>query len=293
VNGASVTINNGNDSKLTVGRNVTFQTGAADTGNKVLLHNASTLTNFVLKVGGNFTSTGYLDAFAVPTTFIQFNGTGVQTLTVPAGAALINGGSINWLVESGKTVALSSALTAMNTFTNLGTLTFGSNQIQGGGVLALDASGTVNGNGTNQLVSGVSTLQAGGTLNLGALPSFAGAESFLLFGATTYGGSFSTLLPATPGGSFTWDTSQLNTAGILAVSGSSAPAATNIAFTKISGTQVVLNWPAGQGWKLQTQTNSLAKGLSTNWVEVVGATPPYTNTISPTKPVEFFRLVYP
>ena len=58
------------------------------------------------------------------------------------------------------------------------------------------------------------------------------------------------------------------------------PAATNLSFTR-NGSQVILNWPAGQGWKLQAQTNALNLGLRTNWVEVTGATPPYTNTVSP------------
>jgi hypothetical protein len=118
---------------------------------------------------------------------------------------------------------------------------------------------------------------------------FTGGESFTLFGAGAYSGSFDTLLPATPGGSFTWNTSQLDSAGILAVSGG-APA--SISFSQISGSQVVLQWPAG--WSLQAQTNALSAGLSINpadWHPVTGATSPYTNAMDPASPAVFFRLV--
>jgi autotransporter-associated beta strand protein len=80
--------------------------------------------------------------------------------------------------------------------------------------------------------------------------------------------------------------------GSLRVAGSSpAPAATNITYT-VNGGQLVLNWPTGQGWQLQAQTNSRSVGLSTNWFNVSGATPPYTNTF-PSEPVLFYRLAYP
>jgi len=252
----------------------------------------------VLKVAGNFISTGNVDpygSFANPTTVVEFNGTSTQSLVVPitsnptAQTGLINSNLLNWRVDSGSTTALGSTLIGMNTFTNQGTLNFGTYQITAGGVLAL--GGTVNGNGTNMLVSGITDIVNGGTLNLGTLPTFIGGESFKLFSANSYSGTFGTLTPATPDGTHTWVTTQLNTAGILAVSGG-VPSPTNITFTVISPTQLVLNWPAGQGWVLQSQTNNLATGLGTNWVSVIGATPPYTNTISPANGSVFYRLIY-
>jgi hypothetical protein len=55
-----------------------------------------------------------------------------------------------------------------------------------------------------------------------------------------------------------------------------------------------LAWPAGQSWRLQAQTNSLSKGLSTNWVYVTDGTVSSTNiTLDPTKPTMFYRLTYP
>jgi hypothetical protein len=69
------------------------------------------------------------------------------------------------------------------------------------------------------------------------------------------------------------------------------PTATNITYT-LTGNQLVLTWPNGQGWLLESQTNSLATGLGNNWVTNTGATSPFTNTIDPSQPAVFYRLKY-
>ena len=296
---AIVALNHADNGVLTVGRNVTFTTGASS-ANKVLL-NDNTWTNVVLKVAGNFTSTGNVDpygSFANPTTVVEFNGTGTQSLIVPttsdptAQTGLINSNLLNWRVDSGSTTVLGSTLIGMNTFTNQGTLNFGTYQITAGGVLTL--GGTINGNGTNLLVSGISSIVNGGTLNLGSLPTFAGGESFPLFSASSYSGTFGTLLPAMPDGTHTWVTTQLNTAGILAVSGGVNTNPTNIT-SVVNGSNLELSWPADHiGWTLQVQTNTLNVGLGTNWVSVPGSTSVHsvTNTINAANGSVFYRLKY-
>jgi autotransporter-associated beta strand protein len=58
----------------------------------------------------------------------------------------------------------------------------------------------------------------------------------------------------------------------------------------VSGGILSLSWPAGQGWKLQMQTN----GLGTNWVYLTDGTASSTNiTVNPSITTVFFRLVYP
>lgn len=63
------------------------------------------------------------------------------------------------------------------------------------------------------------------------------------------------------------------------------------------GTTLTLSWPADRigSWRLQSQTNSLMVGLSTNWVEIAGASA--TNkvifTVDKTKGTVFYRLIYP
>lgn len=69
----------------------------------------------------------------------------------------------------------------------------------------------------------------------------------------------------------------------------------SIAVAPLNGA-VQLSWPAGGSWRLQAQTNDLATGLSTNWVDV--ANPATTNVmvlpISSQLPISvFFRLVSP
>ena len=60
-----------------------------------------------------------------------------------------------------------------------------------------------------------------------------------------------------------------------------------------NGSAVVLNWPNGQGWVLEAQTNTLTTGLSTNWVRLTGVTSPVTNTVNPTQGAVFYRLISP
>jgi fibronectin type 3 domain-containing protein len=66
--------------------------------------------------------------------------------------------------------------------------------------------------------------------------------------------------------------------------------------TGLSAGRLQLNWPATHvGWRLETQTYSLASGLGTNWVAVPGSAA--TNQLLIPVNIEngsvFFRLVYP
>jgi hypothetical protein len=115
-------------------------------------------------------------------------------------------------------------------------------------------------------------------------------QSFTLFTASAHNGSFSSITPSSPAAGLVWS---FNNGVLTAVTGSSAPVSTNITYS-VTGDKLVLNWPAGQGWILQSQTNSLNAGLTTNWSSVTPTpVPPYTNTVSPANPTVFFRLIYP
>jgi autotransporter-associated beta strand protein len=86
-------------------------------------------------------------------------------------------------------------------------------------------------------------------------------------------------------------------AGSLLVS----PVATNPTniVVSVSGTNFNLSWPPDHiGWRLLVQTNNLARGISLNasdWGTVSGSadTNQVNVAIDPTKPTEFYRLVYP
>jgi Concanavalin A-like lectin/glucanases superfamily/Immunoglobulin domain/Immunoglobulin I-set domain len=62
-----------------------------------------------------------------------------------------------------------------------------------------------------------------------------------------------------------------------------------------TGYQLTLSWPADHtGWTLQAQTNSLAVGINTNWVDVSGsgATNQVTVPLASTNGCVFYRLIY-
>ena len=77
----------------------------------------------------------------------------------------------------------------------------------------------------------------------------------------------------------------------VVASGPSGPATIAKSY---SGGVLSLSWPAGQGWRLQAQTNALSVGLKTNWVYVTDGSVSSTNiTVDATKPTVFYRLTYP
>ncbi len=62
-----------------------------------------------------------------------------------------------------------------------------------------------------------------------------------------------------------------------------------------SGNQLTLSWPADHiGWTLQSQTNALGAGLSTNWHDVAGstATNQMTMPINSANPAVFYRMKF-
>jgi hypothetical protein len=147
--------------------------------------------------------------------------------------------------------------------------------------------------GTNDRVAGVTSLTYGGTLavtNLGG--TLNPGSSFTLFSAAVATGDF---LSSTGsfGGGLGWTFNPTN--GVLSVISTTAANPTNITATMGGGT-LTLSWPADHlGWILQSQTNSLGVGLSTNWVDVAGSEAGNTNEINidSASPTVFFRLRHP
>ncbi|MGC3959940.1 MAG: hypothetical protein QM813_19040 [Verrucomicrobiota bacterium] len=64
----------------------------------------------------------------------------------------------------------------------------------------------------------------------------------------------------------------------------------------VSGNNLNLSWPANQlGYRLEVQTNSLAVGVSNNWVTVPGSTSVTSMSVPiiTGNPTVFYRLVFP
>ncbi len=131
------------------------------------------------------------------------------------------------------------------------------------------------------------------TFNITNAPGF-GAGTYTLFTYTgTENGTFA--LGSTPA-SFNYTLT--NTTGqIQLVVSTTGPSLSPVSLVSSNNAgQLQLSWPQDHiGWSLQIQTNSMSKGLGTNWAVVPGS--PTTNSVTvpivQTNESVFLRLVYP
>lgn len=163
----------------------------------------------------------------------------------------------------------------------------------GSGTLAVSASFAAGSSATNNvgapLIVGTLDMAGNATMNVAtAVPLSAGDYPLINYTTLTGTGQFTSLnvggaglaSGATASVVFTNKTVALSVVG-------GAPVATNITYT-FNGSELILDWPAGQGWLLQSNSVNVANPSS--WYNVSGATPPFTNAINPATPAAFFRL---
>ena len=208
------------------------------------------------------------------------DGSGViaGTVGVNSGAVLGGNGAVNGIatINTGGTLAPGTSA--------IGTLTFGNNLTLSGNTLVKLNKGFAQ---SNDMINVVGTLTYGGTLtvtNIGA-PLTVG-DSFQVFKS---GGTGSMTVSGDAGSGLGYSFAD----GVVSVV-ETGPSGPGVITNSISGSTLSLSWPAGQGWKLQMQINSLATGLGTNWVYITDGTLNSTNiTIDPAKSTVFYRLVYP
>lgn len=144
------------------------------------------------------------------------------------------------------------------------------------------------------LASGGMTLSAATAFrvnNTGAQLTNGGSYKLIANGGTGLVAGAVTASPVTVDGNGAAGTATLAiTGGELFLNVASSSPAPAVLTNTVSGNSLVLNWPAGQGWTLQSNSVSLTD--TNSWHPVTGATPPATNVIDPTKPAVFFRLKY-
>jgi autotransporter-associated beta strand protein len=224
------------------------------------------LNNGALRISGSL-STGTVTVASSGV----LEGTGVVngSVTILPGGTLSPGASIG-------------SLTISRSLTNSGTL-----------LMELNKNGLAL---TNDAIKGLNILACGGTLQLvltGNSP--APGDSFHLFTATNYTGSFATITPS-PGYGLGWDVSTLTVDGILRVK-SIAPI---IAFAKLEGANLVFggtNGTAGTPYYVLSSTN-VAASLA-NWTRMAtnlfaaGGSFRVTNSISPGASQMFFVIQLP
>lgn len=124
---------------------------------------------------------------------------------------------------------------------------------------------------TNDQVAGLTQVNYGGSLtvnNVGTDQLQVG-DTFQLFSAGTYAGSFASVTLPSP---YIW-TNHLALNGTIQVIGVGVNTNPTNIVASVSGGNLTLSWPADHtGWSLQAQTNSLSTGLSNNWVTIPGST---------------------
>jgi fibronectin-binding autotransporter adhesin len=306
------------------GQVVNFWRGAAAAGQLYLQNN---ITGGTYEFAGQIQNTdtnvvpdavnGTLSVFMAGTFTQVFSGTNSYTgaTTVAGGKLIINGdnsaatggiscsaGTLGGNGRIGGVVNVYSVGSLEPGFNGIGKLTLASGLSMniGGGTNLMEVAR----NGatlTNDLVDALTStvdygLGVGGgsvlrIVNVGSSPLQPG-DTFKLYNAATYTGAFDAIeVPA--GYTFTNNLAVDGTVGVASVPAVVTPTPTNITYT-VTGNELVLSWPNGQGWKLQSQTNALSTGIATNWTDVSPApSSPYTNTVNPANPTVFYRLVYP
>jgi autotransporter-associated beta strand protein len=220
------------------------------------------------------------------------NGTVNGLLTVNAGGTLGGSGHIN------NTVTLMAGNAAINLQNGAGetlTLNYGLN-LANGNVLAFDLGASY-----DHLVlgGGMVTNSATATpvtINLTNIVGFAGGTFDLITGGSVTSTNGYVLGTVPAGYAGVLQTTGGTLQAVLTVAVTVNPNPTNIT-AAVSGKTLTLSWPADHlGWILQSQTNSLSVGLTTNnWFDVFGSGSSNTNiiTINPANPTVFYRLRKP
>ena len=239
----------------------------------------------------------YSGSTTVGTGTLLVNGSVPSTsVTVLTNATLGGTGSIGGTVtvQAGGTLAPGTPTYAPLT-NSVGMLAVGGAVTVSGGIsMEINRDASPN---SSQLAASSVTMNAGSTITLNNISStsLAAGDTFTLFSTPPAGSFIVTNLPVLPSGLAWTNNLALNgTIGVYQAStGPSGPGQLTNSYSATTGV-LSLSWPAGQGWRLQMQTNSLTTGLGTNWEYVTDGSASSTNiTVDATKPTVFYRLAYP
>ena len=196
--------------------------------------NGSISSSSLIFFGGNNDGNNSLDV----------SGRSDQTLTLASGQTLGGIGNVNGSLVVSAGATLSPAGT--NTLMGINSGAYGTGVIAASGAIALNGTTIIklNGSGTNDEVQAGAGLTYGGTLNLANISGspLAAGNSFQIFNAASYSGSFVSLMPATPGTGLAWDTTQLNIGILNVVAASTQPVIGSVA---VSGGNLIFNGTGG------------------------------------------------
>jgi len=252
-----------------------------------LTGNGSISQSLLIFFGGNNSSSTRMDVSGRPD----------KTLTLASGQTLAGIGRIN----GGLVVSAGATLAPAGTNTTLG-ITSGANTtgtISATNAIVLNGTATIklNGSGTNDVIQSAGAgITYGGTLNLvniSATPLAAG-NSFQIFNANSYAGSFTNMTPVTPETGLAWDTTQLDSGKLKVVAAPSQPIINGVT---LSGSSLIFsgtNGMANSNYVVLASTNLAATLINwtvlfTNTFDANGIFH-VTNTISPGNPQQFYRI---
>ncbi len=248
------------------------------TGNGSISHSS------VIFFGGSNPSVTHLDASGRPD----------DTLTLANGQTLAGVGSVtgNLVVSTGATLSPSgtnvTSITSLTSTNAVGAIAAsGSVTLAGTTVIKLDGSGS------NDMVQAAGNITYGGTLNLVNVSGspLAAGNTFQLFNAASYSGTFSSITPATPGAGLAWNTNQLGSGIVSVVTGGGSPPI--ISNTKVSGGSLIFSGTGGTAsstYYVLTATNLTGpwNAIATNTYDGSGNFS-VTNVIPAGVPHQFYR----
>ena len=289
--GASVT-NNALGNPVTYTGPTTISNGVLALVTPVILSNSPTVTLASATAVLNASQMGYVSnaldgdpsdpLFGTSTNYLVTNGLfEVVSGQILAGIGTIQG---HMLADAGST---------LNVGLPTGSLTI-TNGIELAGAVNLNVNAASSPN-CSEIVSPSFTIDGTATLTVNNLGP-ENAATFQLFSQAVSG--FASVSLPTLTGTNSWVNKLAVNGSIMLVAPPPVTVNTNSPYmtNTLNGTTLTLSWPADHiGWRLQSQTNSVTVGLSTNWVDVAGASA--TNqvilTVDQTKGTVFFRLIYP
>jgi autotransporter-associated beta strand protein len=268
-------------------RNFTFQ-GAGNILVSGPIQNGSAAVN-VTKTGSGMLTLGGVNSYSGPTTVS--NGTLQVNGNVGTGALSVYGGTLggNGTIAGPVTISSGGTLAPGN---STGLLTV-NNTLTLNGTTVIELNKSIP---TNDVVSGLSTVNYAGTLtvnNLGG--TLTGGDSFKIFDATNYNGAFTTFnLPAL-GTNLVWNTSTLSN-GILSVA--LGPVAPQISQISLTGTKLVFSGSGGAAnYPFTIVASSDLTVPLTNWSVVGGGLFDnngnfiFTNAVDPQAAQEFYDML--
>jgi hypothetical protein len=225
---------------------------------------------------------------------IDVSGRSDQTLTLASGQTLAGIGTINGSlnVSSGATISPGGTNTTIQITTGsnpTGTLSATTNiALNGTTLIKLDGA-------SNDVVEADGAIAYGGTLSLQNISgtNLAAGDSFQVFDAASYSGSFASITPTAPGPGLAWDTTQLSS-GAISVMTATATGPT-ISSVQLSSGNIVLSGSGGTAsgtYYLLTTTNLAVKPwltIATNSYDTNGNFV-LTNAVTPGVTQQFYLI---